>query len=109
MKLRALVWFIAVASIGGAAACGSDEASPGLAPRVAVCRKLNEHLFRLSPEAHLDGLSEAAQLAQLEKLQAQVPIEDLAQCAAADPAAIDCMQKAADLAAVRACIPAIRG
>jgi hypothetical protein len=92
-----------------AAACGSDvKDSPELAARKADCRRLEEHLFRLSPQSKLDGLSEPDQRKRIDQLMAGVPVEDIAQCAAADPAAIACMQNAADVAAVRACIPAIK-
>jgi len=93
-----------------AGACGSESNdSPEAAARKADCHRLEDHLFRISPQSKLDGLSEPEQRKQLEQLMAGVPVEDTAQCAAADPAVIACMQKAADVAAVRACIPAIKG
>jgi len=92
------------------AACGSEaNDSSELAGRKAECRRLEEHLFQVSPQSQLTGLSASDQHKRLDQLMAGVPVEDIAQCAAADPVVVACMQKAADVAAVRACIPAIKG
>ena len=91
-----------------AAACGSEGVDPpDVAQRKAECRRLEAHILRISPESRreLDGLSEAEQQKRLDKLVAKVPIEDIQQCAAAEPAVIACMQRAPDVAAVRACVP----
>jgi hypothetical protein len=70
---------------------------PDVAARKAECRKLQDHLISITPDAHK-----------------VVSIEDIEQCAAADkdktgvdrkPAVIACLQNARDQAAVRACIP----
>jgi hypothetical protein len=90
-----------------ATGCGKDQPDPPeLAQRKLACKALGEHLFRISPQAHLQGLSEAEQRKRVDELQAGVPVEDIEQCAAADPKVIACMQAAADVAAVKACVPA---
>jgi hypothetical protein len=87
--------------------CGQDKPDPPeVAQRKQACKVLHEHLFRISPQSGLAGLSEAEQQKKLAQLQAGVPIEDIEQCAAADPKVVACMQQAADVAAVKACIPA---
>jgi hypothetical protein len=89
-------------------ACESGETdTPQVAQRKAECKRLNEHIFRISPESRgrLDGVPEAEQQKRLAEMVAKVPVEDIAQCAAADPVVIACMQKAPDVAAVRACLP----
>lgn len=89
-----------------AAACGQDKPDPPeIAQRKAECRQLFEHLFRISPQAQLQGLSEADQRKRIDELQARVPVEDIEQCAAADTHVIQCMRGAADTAAVKACVP----
>jgi hypothetical protein len=91
-----------------AAACGSPGVDPpDLAGRKAECRRLEAHILQISPESRreLDGLPEAERQKRLDKLVAKVPIEDIQQCAAAEPAVIACMQRAPDVAAVRACVP----
>ena len=103
---RLAIALAAVVSVAAAAGCGEDKPDPPeVAKRKQDCKALSEHLFRISPEAHLQGLSEAEQNKRIEKLQAGVPIEDIEQCAAADPKVIACLQAAADVAAVKACIP----
>jgi hypothetical protein len=106
MKLCVLV--LVVVSIGFAGACASSATdSPEQARRKAECRRLEAHIFQISPETRgrLDGRPEAEQRALIEELVAKVPIEDIEQCAAAAPAVIACMQAAPDPRAVRACIP----
>jgi len=103
MKLLALVFVAVLAS-----ACGSDKPDPPeVAQRKAGCMGLQEHLFRISPQgrARLEGKSEAEQRNEISRFLAAVPFEDIAQCAAADPKVVACMQEAADVAAVRACVP----
>jgi hypothetical protein len=89
-------------------ACGTGGIDPPeVAQRKAECRRLEAHILRISPESRgeLDGLPEAEQQKRLDALVAKVPIEDIQQCAAAEPAVIACMQKASDVAAIRACVP----
>jgi hypothetical protein len=91
-----------------AAACDEGAAdAPAVALRKDECRRLEGHIFQISPESRsrLAGLSEAEQQKAIEQLVAKVPVEDIEQCAAANPAAITCMQAAPDIAALRACIP----
>jgi hypothetical protein len=93
-----------------------DQDSPEIAARKAECRKLVAHVFELSPDSQLQGLSGADRQARLDALVAKVPIEDIEQCAAADkdkktkedrkPAAVACMKAASDHAAIQACVPA---
>jgi hypothetical protein len=89
-------------------ACESSAVdSPEVVQRKAACRQLNEHLFRISPEsrASIAGVPEADQRKRIDQLMAKVAVEDIEQCAAADPKVVACMQAAADIAAVRGCIP----
>jgi cytochrome c556 len=91
-----------------AAACSTGAVDPPeVAQRKTECKRLEAHILRISPESRgeLDGLSGPEQQKRLEQLVAKVPFEDIQQCAAAEPAVIACMQKAPDVAAVRACIP----
>jgi len=107
MKYRALAFItVAVTLFVGACDPGAKD-TPEIAQRKAACKRLDEHIFRISPQSRsrLDGRSEAEQQHQIDQLVAKVPIEDVEQCAAAEPAVIACMQNAADIAAVRACIP----
>ena len=102
MKLLALV-FVVFAS-----ACGADKPDPPeQAARKAGCRELQEHLFRISPQGHarLEGKTGPEQAKEIERFLADVPVEDIAQCATADAKVIACMQAASDVAAVRACVP----
>ena len=102
MKLFALAWFLVLA-----AACdpGASD-SPDVARRKAECKRLEDHIFRISPESQsrLAGLPPAEQQKVIDTLVAGVPVEDLEQCAAAEPAVIACMQAAPDVAAIRACV-----
>ncbi len=84
------------------AACKAEEVD---APQ---CKQLLAHIYKISPEtkAKLEGKAEADVDATVDKLVAALPPEDIAQCAAADPKVVACMQQAADIPAVRACIPA---
>jgi len=108
MKARALV-LLGVIVVAGAGACESTTTeSAEQARRKLECKRLEAHIFRITPDsrARLDGLPEAKQQAVIDQLVAKVPVEDLEQCAAADPAVITCMQAAPDVQALRACIPA---
>jgi hypothetical protein len=104
MKLVALACALV---LGGACDPGAVDA-PDVARRKAECKRLEAHIFRISPETRgrLAGLSEAEQQKLIDQLVAGVPIEDIEQCAAAEPKAVACMQAAPDIAAIRACIPA---
>jgi len=91
------------------AACESEPVdSPDVARRKATCKQLNEHIFRITPQSRdqLAGRSAADQRKILDQLMAKVPIEDIEQCAAAEPTVIACMQAAPDIASVKSCIPA---
>ena len=104
MKLLALACALVFA-----AACDPGAAdSPDVARRKAECKRLEDHIFRISPEtrSRLAGLPPAEQQKVIDQLVAGVPIEDIEQCAAAEPKVVTCMQAATDIAAVRACIPA---
>ena len=103
LALTCATWF---AVLAGACDPGAKD-SPEVAQRKADCKRLDEHIFRISPESRsrLAGLSEAEQQREIDQLVAGVPVEDVEQCTAAEPAVIACMQKAPDIAAVRACIP----
>lgn len=102
MKRFALALVIVLAG-----ACEDEKDSPEVAQRKAECRRLEEHIFRITPQAQggLAGLPDDP--GRIEQLVAQVPVEDIEQCAAVkDRAVLACMQAAPDLAALRACIPA---
>ena len=73
-----------------------DKDPPELAARKEECRKLVRYVIALAPESKGQSADELA---------AKVPIEDIELCAAAKPEVLDCMGKAADITAVRACIP----
>jgi hypothetical protein len=91
-----------------AAACSTGAVDPPeVAQRKAECKRLEAHILQITPESRgeLDRLSEPERQKRLDQLVAKVSIEDIQQCAAADPTVIACMQKAPDVAAVRACIP----
>jgi hypothetical protein len=107
MKLSAVMSVISVLVFAAACDPGATD-PPDVARRKVECKRLEEHIFRITPESRsrLDGLPEAEQQKLIEQLVAHVPVEDLEQCAAAKPEAITCMQKAPDTAALRACIPA---
>ena len=63
-----------------------DEDPPKVAARKAECRKLERHLFEISPDSAGRNIDE---------LVAKVPIEDIEQCGAAYPESVACMQAAA--------------
>lgn len=102
MRLFALAMVIVLA-----AGCEEKQDSPEVAQRKADCRRLEAHIFQITPQAQggLAGLPEVDPR-RVEQLVAKLPVEDIEQCAAARPEVIACMQAAADVAALRACIPA---
>ena len=87
-----------------AGACEDQKDAPEAAQRKAECRRLEEHIFRITPGP--GGELPASTPARIAELMAKVPVEDLEQCAAAKPEAIACMLAAPDVATLRACIPA---
>lgn len=99
MKLFALAGAVALA--GG---CAQEKDSPELAQRKAECRRLEDHIIRITPRP--GGGGPETDPAKIEERAARIPIEDIAQCAAVtDRKVIACMQAAPDVAALRACIP----
>jgi hypothetical protein len=101
-----------------AAACEEENDSPAVARRKAECRQLMEHIVRITPRP---GGGPETDPARIQQVVAQLPVEDIEQCAAVKdpvkpgeppppqgqtPRVIACMQAAADLPALRACIPA---
>ena len=87
-----------------AGACEDQKDSPEAAQRKAECRRLEEHIFRITPGP--GGERPEADPGRIAALMAKVPVEDIEQCAAAKPEAITCMLAAPDVATLRACIPA---
>ncbi len=104
MKLLGYIAFAVLAAVFAALfalgiyATLNDEQHdpPDVAARKAECRKLEQHLIEMSPEA-------AGKNA--EELAAKLPIEDIELCGAAYPEVVACMQRTADLGAARACVP----
>lgn len=96
---------IAVSWLGLATGCEDEKDSPEVAQRKAECRKLEDHVFEIMPAP---GASHGeTDPKKREKLVAQLPVEDIEQCAAVkDRKVIACMLAATDVAALRACIPA---
>ena len=92
---------IAVALAGG---CEDENESSSSAPLRAECRKLEQHIVEITPRP--GGGGPETDPARIAALVARIPIEDIEQCAAVkDRKVIACMQAAADVAALRACIP----
>jgi hypothetical protein len=90
--------------LAGACEDKSENDSPEAARNTAECRRLEEHIFQITPGP--GGARPVTDPKQLEGLMAKVPIEDIEQCAAVpDRKVIACMQAAPDVAALRACIP----
>ena len=102
-----------------AAACEEETDPPAVAQRKAECRQLMEHIVRITPRPGGEGPE--SDPARIQRIVAQLPVEDIAQCAAIKdpvqpgqpapppgqtPKVIACMQAAGDVAALRACIPA---
>jgi hypothetical protein len=87
-----------------AGACEDERDSPEAAERKAECRRLEEHIFRITPRP--GGERPEADPGRIAELMAKVPVEDIEQCAAVkDRKVIACMQAAADVTALRGCIP----
>ncbi len=87
-----------------AGACEDEKDAPEAAQRKAECRRLEEHIFRITPGP--GGELPATDPRRIAELMAKVPVEDIEQCTAAKPAALTCMLAAPDVATLRACIPA---
>jgi hypothetical protein len=102
-----------------AVACDEETDAPGVAQRKAECRQLMDHIVRITPRP--GGERPESDPAQIQRIVAQLPVEDIEQCAAIKdpvqpgqpapppgqtPRVIACMQAAGDIAALRACIPA---
>lgn len=73
-----------------------NKQSPELAARQVECRNLARHVIEISPQRGQRSV---------EELLAKVPVEDIEQCGAAYPEVVSCMEKASDVAGVRACVP----
>ena len=87
-----------------AAAAASDKESAEAATNTAECLRLEDHVFEIMPRPET-GHGEADPKRRAE-LVAQLPVEDIEQCAAIkDRKVVACMLHAADVAAMRACIP----
>jgi len=88
-----------------AGACEDQKDAPEVAQRKAECRRLEEHIFRITPGP--GGQLPATDPGRIADLVAKLPVEDIEQCAAVkDRTVIACMQAAPDVATLRACIPA---
>ncbi|HSN24909.1 MAG TPA: hypothetical protein VLT45_01455 [Kofleriaceae bacterium] len=74
-----------------------NTAPSELAARKAQCRDVVRHLVEISPQRAGRSVDDAV---------AKIPVEDIEQCGAAYPESVTCMQNAADVAAVKNCIPA---
>jgi hypothetical protein len=111
--------FMLVLVLVSAAACDEEKDTPDTAQRKAMCRQLMEHIVRITPRP--DGGGPETDPARIQQIVAQLPVEDIEQCAAVKdpvkkgepappegqtPKVIACMQAAADVAALRRCIPA---
>ncbi|HMG20086.1 MAG TPA: hypothetical protein VK607_02170 [Kofleriaceae bacterium] len=99
----------AIASLGlviavALAGCEDETTTAEASPNRAECRKLEDHLMRITPRP--GGGGPETDPKRIEALVARVPVEDIEQCAAVkDRKVIACMQAAPDVAALRACIP----
>jgi hypothetical protein len=103
MRSVALALVAAIAVLAGA--CEAEKETPEQALLKAECRRLEEHLFRITPAP--GQTAPETDPARIQQLVARVPVEDIEQCAAVkDRSRIACMMAAGDVAAVRACIPA---
>jgi hypothetical protein len=90
------------------AACSDAPVDkPEVAAAKVECRKLEAHVFRISPQSapKFAGLSEADAQQLADSMVAKLAAEDIDQCAAGEPEIIACMQTAADVAAIKACVP----
>lgn len=80
-------------------ACGSDEQKPDKPAVVAAkaqCKQVLTHIVQVSPQAA--GRS-------VDEIVAGLPVEDLQSCVASEPEIRACMLTAADVAAVKKCLP----
>jgi hypothetical protein len=104
VRVLSPVLCLVLALVPLAAGCEDQKDTPDAAQRKAECRRLEDHIFRITPQPGAEhGQTDPARLAAL---MAKVPAEDIEQCAAVqDRKVIACMQAAPDVAAVRACIP----
>lgn len=93
-------------------ACSGDEQqdSAELASRKLECRRLEAHIFRITPQltAQFAGMSEIDAQKRADELAAKLPAEDIDQCAAGEPEVTACMATARDLASLKACIPSAK-
>lgn len=90
------------------AACSDAPVdAPAVAAAKVECKKLEAHVFRISPQSapKFAGLSEADATQLADSMVAKLPAEDIDQCAAGEPEIIACMQTAPDVAAIKACVP----
>ena len=100
MRLVALAMIAVLA--GG---CEDEKDTPERAQSKEECRRLEEHIFRITPRP--GGGSPETDPERIAQRMAKVPIEDIEQCAAVkDRTRIACMKAAPDVAALRACVPA---
>ena len=100
MRSFALVLIVVLAG-----ACEDEKDTPEQAQTKAECRRLEEHLVRITPAP--GAAAPETDPARIRQLVDKVPIEDIEQCAAVkDRKVIACMQAAPSVAALRACIPA---
>jgi len=88
----------------GAPRTAESEAAEAAAYR-AECLRLEDHVFEIMPRPGAErGEPDPKKRAEL---VAQLPVEDIDQCAAVkDRKVIACMQAASDEKSLRACIPA---
>lgn len=111
MKRATLALLVVAAACGGdrpsssAAAAPSDKEAAETASNTAECLRLEDHVFEIMPRPETGhGESDPKRRAEL---VAQLPVEDIEQCAAVkDRKIIACMLQAADVATMRRCIPA---
>ena len=102
---------------GGDPGSGSTKTEPskGEPPAPATahpseddCKKLQAHIFEITPDsaAKLKAMADdAARKAATNEFVTAVPPEDIKQCTEGAKSVIDCMQGAADLDKLKACIP----
>ncbi|HEU4734085.1 MAG TPA: hypothetical protein VFT22_39615 [Kofleriaceae bacterium] len=107
MRSFALAVTIALAVLSSTGCQDDQQDSPEAAQRKAECRRLEEHIFQITPRPGDSSGRGVTDPKELERLVAKVPIEDIDLCAAVtDRSVIACMQAAPSVAALRACIPA---
>jgi hypothetical protein len=93
------------ASAEGKKASDEGDSPEEIAQRKAECLRLEDHIFEIMPRPGAErGEPDPKKRAEL---VAQLPVEDIDQCAAVkDRKVIACMQAASDEKSLRACIPA---